>query len=376
MDFLTQDGYDRSNQTELNQRNQSLWLRFALDSQWSAKTKLALLEHFEDLEHIYTAPKSVFDELDLSLPTSSSEKDRQIKQHLEWLKKPDHHFIHLAHQNYPSLLREIANPPLALFAIGDLSLLKLNSVAIVGNRRPTPLGANTARLFASSLAEVGVCVVSGLALGIDACAHQGALQAGNQTIAVLGCGLDITYPSRHHVLKQQIADKGLLLSEFALNIPAKRHHFPQRNRIISGLCHSTVIIEAAQKSGTLLTARLACEQNREVLVVPGSINSPNYQGSHQLIRDGACLVSTAEEVLESIPNYTPARPLNKTAKTKISTEAQAVLAKLESGACTSDTLMHSCQIDFGQLSLLLLELEISNLIRQDERGYYTNIELS
>jgi len=367
------------------------WLRFTLDRAWSIKTKLALLEQFDDPSSIYRANPQLFKEEifkeEALNEQSTHDGDKaiskslalQIAQHIEWLKNPNHHFIHLTCPNYPKELKEIATPPIALFAIGNLDLLNSTKIAIVGNRRPTPIGANAAKLFGKELAEQGICVVSGLALGIDACAHQGALKTQSNTIAVMGCGLDSVYPSRHRHLHESITKQGLVLSEFPLTTPAKRHHFPQRNRIISGLSTATLIVEAAQKSGTLLTARLAVEQNREVLVLPGSINSPNYQGSHALIREGATLVTSANDILASLPNYVPGAMVKADESLAISDQAHQILDLLDGSASSSDMILNHPSVsllDYSQLSVVLLELEMSGLIAQDERGYYTKIDLS
>lgn len=364
-------------------QDQRSWLRFALDTTWTLKTKLALLEQFGTLKQVYANTQTLSGSQSSATlkHQNSGQETGELNRHLDWLEQPNHHFIHLNDPRYPELLREINSPPIGLFAIGNIELLKGYHIAIVGNRRPTPLGAQAAKQFASDLTQSKVVVVSGLALGIDGCAHQGALEqnTSSSTIAVMGCGLDVYYPNRHRNLQNQISEKGLLLSEFPLSTPAKRHHFPQRNRIISGICEATVIIEAAQKSGTLLTARLALEQNREVLVVPGSINSPNYQGSHQLIRQGACLVTNSKDILDALPYYLHIdKPsLDQTnLKAKISEQAQQILNFLAEQDSSIESIMHFCNIDFGQLSLLMLELEMNELIRQNETGHYSRIELS
>lgn len=219
-----------------------------------------------------------------------------------WLAQPGCHLLSLADARYPAALLEVSNPPLLLFAQGDLSLLQRPAVAVVGSRHPTAQGQDNARAFAQALAEAGVPVVSGLALGVDAAAHEGALAAvvGASTVAVVGTGLDVVYPRRHAGLQRRIGERGLLLSEFLLGTPALSPNFPKRNRIVAALARGTLVVEAAVQSGSLITARLASELGREVLAIPGSIHSPQSRGCHALIKQGAKLVETAQDVLEEL----------------------------------------------------------------------------
>lgn len=202
---------------------------------------------------------------------------------------------------YPPLLREIADPPLALHFRGDPSLLALPSVAIVGSRRATPYATNAAAHLVRDLAPSRLAIVSGLARGVDAAAHEAALQAGSKTIAVLGTGIDVIYPRSNQKLFQRIADAGLIVSEFPPGTTPRPENFPIRNRIISGLSLGTVIVEATRHSGSLITARMAAEQGREVLAVPGSIFSQGSEGTHRLIQYGAKLVHDANDILEELP---------------------------------------------------------------------------
>ncbi len=201
---------------------------------------------------------------------------------------------------YPAQLGTIADPPALLYVQGDASALAAPAVAVVGSRRPTPAGREIAFDFARRLAAAGLVIVSGLARGVDAAAHRGALAASGRTVAVCGNGLDQTYPPDHAALAGQIASSGALVSEFAPGMPPLPHHFPRRNRLISGLSLGVVVVEARHRSGSLITARLAAEQGREVFAVPGSVHNPLAQGCHRLIRDGARLVESAEEVLSGL----------------------------------------------------------------------------
>ena len=202
--------------------------------------------------------------------------------------------------DYPALLQEIKDPPKSLYYIGQKKLLSTRCAAVVGSRTTTAYGRNTARAAGRCLGEHGMTVVSGLAAGIDACAHEGALSCGGMTIAVLGCGPDICYPAANHQLMDRIAGSGLILSEYPPGTPAAAYHFPQRNRIISGLSEILLVVQARVRSGALITAELAAEQGREVFAVPGNIDSQYHLGTNQLIRDGASVITTVEEILEPL----------------------------------------------------------------------------
>lgn len=219
---------------------------------------------------------------------------------LAWLEAPEHHLITLDDPLYPPLLREIDDPPAALFLVGDPGLLVRPQVAIVGSRSATPGGLDHARSFAAALARAGFIVTSGLAAGIDARAHEGCLDVGGVTLAVTGTGPDTVYPARNKPLARRIIETGALLTPFAPGVEVKPGNFPARNRIISGMSLGTLVIEAGLRSGSLITARLASEQGREVFAIPGSVHNPQARGCHQLIRQGARLVETAEEVIEEL----------------------------------------------------------------------------
>ncbi|SEI79352.1 DNA processing protein [Allopseudospirillum japonicum] len=228
----------------------------------------------------------------------------QIEHHLQWLAQASREIprsiLTPQSQDYPSLLLEISDPPPVLFVQGQVSYLHLPQLAMVGSRNPTAEGERNAFAFARYMAEGGFTITSGLALGIDAAAHQGALQASGYTLAVLACGLDKIYPSVHQKLAQQIARQGALISEWPLKTPPLAKHFPRRNRIISGLSLGTLVVEAAPRSGSLISARMALEQNREVFAIPGSIHNVHSRGCHQLIRDGATLVETAADIIQAL----------------------------------------------------------------------------
>lgn len=223
-----------------------------------------------------------------------------VDQDLRWLEGPRRNLVTRADPRYPARLREIAQAPLALFCQGDAELLALPQIALVGSRHATPQGLENAHAFAAELARRGLAITSGLALGIDGAAHRGALDAQGATIGVCGTGLDRIYPARHKALAHELIERGLLVSEFPVGVGALAENFPRRNRIISGLALGVLVVEAALESGSLITARYAAEQGREVFAIPGSIHNPVARGCHALIRQGAKLVETADDILEEL----------------------------------------------------------------------------
>ena len=259
-----------------------------------------LLEHFQDLQEISRAPARLLQGL-LSL-------DPGDVAALQAPRAPGvEPAVALVDDDYPSWLKEIIDPPLALFYRGDLSLVRQPMVAVVGSRRASPYGLNAARELARQLVTAGVAVVSGLARGIDAAAHEAALSASGRTIAVLGTGIDVVYPRSHRRLARAIEENGLVLSEFAPGTPPLAQNFPIRNRVISGLSLGVVIVEATSRSGSLITARTAAEQGREVFAVPGSIFAAGTEGTHRLIQYGAKLVHDVDDILEELPGGLAAR---------------------------------------------------------------------
>lgn len=222
---------------------------------------------------------------------------------LAWLEGRSARLLHLHHPAYPPLLREIADPPPCLYVLGDADCLSAPQLALVGSRHPTRQGLADAGFFAAALARGGFTVTSGLAYGIDAAGHEAALAAGGRSVAVLGSGLDIIYPSRHRELARAVAENGALVSELPLGSPPRAAHFPSRNRIISGLSLGVLVVEAALQSGSLVTARLALEQNREVFALPGSIHNPASRGCNGLIRGGAKLVLEVQDILDELKGW-------------------------------------------------------------------------
>jgi len=318
---------------------------------------------------------SILDVLHGSLAASHQQ---QLAACLQWALQPYCELLTLACPHYPPLLREIPEPPALLFVRGRSEVLQLPQIAIVGSRRPTADGLRHARRFALELAASGYRICSGLALGIDAAAHEGALSAGTDTIAVLGAGPDRIHPRRHEALAQRIAAQGAVVSEF---LPGTRPHpgnFPQRNRIISGLSHGVLVIEAAEQSGSLITARLAAEQGREVFALPGSINNPMARGCHRLIRQGAKLVDRVEDMLEEVPamvawervqqqGLQPAAEACDTAA--LDQQSRDLLGHIAYDGILPDALALRCGLSMAQLQARLVLLELQGLIRLEAGGY-------
>lgn len=237
-----------------------------------------------------------------ALRAAASQGDRLLERTWRWLEdQAQRVVITLGDPRYPAALVHSPDPPLVLHVEGDDRILDRPVVAIVGSRHASRLGMNSAREFAQELSHAGCAIASGLAMGIDAAAHEGALQGDGGTIAVLGCGVDVVYPKRNRDLHERVRDRGILVSEYSLGTPAIQHHFPQRNRVIAGLSRVVVVVEAAMRSGSLITARLAAEAGREVLAVPGPLNSPLSSGCHWLIKQGAGLMEGAADVWACAP---------------------------------------------------------------------------
>jgi DNA processing protein len=278
-----------------------LWLSL-LPNVGSARIQ-KLLNHFGSAKAVRVAAEhELVQVLGARAATAIREFDgeAQIRIALDWLVEPTNHLITIDTPDYPALLREIPDPPVLLYGKGRRAFLERQCVAVVGSRNATQSGSETAARFAEALSASGLTVVSGLALGIDAAAHRGALDAAGSTIAVVGTGLDRVYPARNAALAREIAEKGLLLSEQPLGTPPLAENFPQRNRIISGLSLGVLVVEAAIASGSLITARCAADQGRDVFAIPGSIHSPLSRGGHGLIKQGAKLVEDAADVLREL----------------------------------------------------------------------------
>ena len=265
----------------------------------------ALLNYFKNPEEIFSAKADDFKEISLLTAENinnilSLRSSSLIDKELDNARRNKVEIIDLYSKDYPSLLKEISFPPLILYIQGDKDVLKNINMAVVGTRTPTVYGITMARKFSYQLASLGLTIVSGGAVGIDTYAHQGALEAGGKTIVVLGSGLLNIYPPSNKKLFRQVSKQGLLISEFPLAYPPRKENFPRRNRIISGLAKGVLVVEAAQRSGSLITANYALEQNREVFALPGKVNSPFSFGTHSLIKEGAALATGVEDIIKGL----------------------------------------------------------------------------
>ena len=294
-----------------------------------------------------------------------------------WLKKPDNQIISGDSADLPELLQRIPDPPTLLYIVGNVEALHLPALSIVGSRNPTRGGTENAYEFAKHLGQSGFCIVSGLAQGIDTSAHQGALDAGAMTVAILGHGIDCVYPSANRDLAHRISQNGALVTEYPLGSPPRREHFPHRNRLISGLSLGTLVVEAARRSGSLITARLAGEQGREVFAIPGSIHNPLSRGCHQLIKQGAKLVESAEDIVSELgalagylmQNDTDEK--NDVSKTiRHDADYELLLKTLSYDSASADELAENSGLTIDQVSSMLLILELEEKIEALTGGRY------
>lgn len=288
--------------------------------------------------------------------------DALLEATIAWLNaSPRHRLLTLGDADYPAALLETADPPLLLYANGRLELLRQPALAMVGSRHATAQGRENARAFAAHLGSAGLTIVSGLALGIDGAAHEGALDTPGGTIAVVGTGLDQAYPRRHAGLAQRIADKGLLVSEYSLGTPPLPENFPQRNRIIAGMTRGTLVVEATLQSGSLITARLAAESGRDVFAMPGSIHSPQAKGCHALIKQGAKLVETAQDVLDELGLASQPVPVQPDADPP---PAHPLLDAMGHDPISLDELVARTGWSASELNARLLDLELAGHVER------------
>ncbi len=333
------------------------------------------------LDHCGSA-KAVFDQIeDLKLKQPSRDFLKNpdwaaVESDLAWQEKaPCHSILTLHDTNYPPQLKEIADPPAVLYLQGDPDLLHNTQIAIVGSRNPTPPGQENAWQFATSLAHTGLTITSGLALGVDGAAHKGALQNGGTTIAVTATGLDRVYPARHRTLAHEIAEKGLIISEMPIGTPPKPQYFPRRNRIISGLSAGILVVEAARNSGSLITARLALEQNREVFAIPGSIHNPLARGCHDLIRQGAKLVETVQDITEELGVMTARHPIKTSSshqpdKPQLDQKQSLLLNSIGFEPIHIDQIIEHIGLTTEEVSSMLLFLELDGHVSTSPGGMY------
>lgn len=324
---------------------------------------------------------------ELAATAISRPDESKIESDLQWLSQPNHHLLCWQDDTYPALLQRISSPPAALFIDGDPGCLWQPQIAVIGSRNPTAGGLDHARDFATTLARQGMTITSGLASGIDSAAHTAALDAGALTIAVNGTGLDRVYPASSRKLADRIRSQGAMISELPLGSPPKRQHFPSRNRIISGLSLGVLVIEAGLNSGTLITARKAAEQGRDVFALPGSLHNPMAKGCHRLIRDGARLVETTADIMQELgpvaaqlqmdirqrleqPGNDESKPANRKSELLDDADYGAVWEVLAFDPKPMDAIIEQTGLSAREISSMLLMMELKGLVKKHGNGRY------
>lgn len=353
------------------------WLRLTLTPGLGPTAQRQLLAAFGPPDALYTASHSSLAGV-VGGPAArlllEHDASAAVAQALAWLDEPGNALLTLGDAAYPAGLLEIPDPPVCLYVKGDVSLLQRPGLAVVGARSATPQGEANAEAFASVLSRAGLVVVSGLALGIDAAAHRGGLAGAGRTVAVIGTGADRIYPARNGELARRIAAEGAIVSEFPLGTGPLTHNFPRRNRLIAGLARGVLVVEAAVKSGSLITARLAAECGREVFAIPGSIHSPLARGCHRLIRDGAKLVECADDILEelslAVPEAAPA--LDPPVAEAVGEEA-LVLQAAGHDPVDIDLLVHRTSLTPEALYAILLTLELEGRVARLPGGRFQRL---
>ncbi|HAJ72291.1 MAG TPA: DNA-protecting protein DprA [Methylophilaceae bacterium] len=360
----------------------ALWVALSLINGLGSATLCQLLARFGTPQAVFDANLSALLEVvdkKIAGEIVKGLDQEAIANTMRWLEDEHNHIITLADQHYPKPLLEISNPPAILYAKGNLECLNIPSIAVVGSRHATPQGEKNAEDFCESLSH-HLCIVSGMALGIDAAAHRGALKGTGMTIAVVGTGLDIVYPAKHRDLAHQIVNRGLMISEFPLGTPSRAQNFPRRNRIISGLSLGCLVVEANIDSGSLITARLAAEQGRDVFAIPGSIHSPVTKGCHLLIKQGAKLVESTEDILneispELLKNHVKSISPNGLIPewTNPAPEVNTVLTSMGFDPIDFDSLMTKTNLTASALSTMLTLLELDGKLTNLQGGKYQRL---
>jgi len=344
------------------------WLRLSLARGLKPAALRALLEAFGLPDALagqsFDALAAITDEATARavLAAPSPEFEKQLGAVRDWLERPGNAVLTLSDPAYPPALLTMSDPPPLLYVTGRLDLLHTRSVAVVGSRSATPQGIEDARCFARAFSDASLAVVSGLALGIDAAAHRGALAGRGSTIAVIGTGADVVYPAAHHQLAHEIAVAGTIVSEWPLGTSARSAHFPQRNRLIAGLSSGVLIVEAAMRSGSLITARLANEMGRDVFAIPGSIHAPLARGCHRMIKQGAKLVETPGDVLEElgcpVPVTLPVSLGSRSSFASLPPQARRLLDALGHSPTSLEILAMRTEMEEASLQGMLLQLEL------------------
>ncbi len=350
------------------------WIRLTLIPGIGGESRRQLLKAFGDPEAIFAAsPAALRSVLGGGVAERLLAHDCRIgiDTTLAWVAESGNHLLTLADSSYPQALLTADDPPVLLYAKGDIALLNRPAFAIVGSRNATKQGEANAEAFAAALAAAGLTIVSGLAAGIDAAAHRGALAEAASTIAVIGTGIDRIYPARNEALARDIAGRGCLISEFPLGTPPIAANFPRRNRLIAGMARGCLVVEAARQSGSLITARLAAEAGREVFAIPGSIHSPQSKGCHALIKQGAKLVEAAQDILEELRWEAVTNPATLPAVPEVETDP--VLVALGRDPCDLDTLAARTGLAADALLAQLLPLELDGRVAQLPGGRYQRL---
>lgn len=380
----------------MDERERRYWLLLWRTPGVGARGFAKLLAHFGSAQAVVEAPRNQLQKLglkDRALEFLAQPDWSGVDQDQEWGQAQGHHILTPDSADYPALLSDLSDPPPVLYVIGHVARLGLPQLAMVGSRKATVSGSETAEQFARSLSAAGLMVTSGMALGIDGAAHRGALAGATDhlggTIAVMGTGPDRVYPARHRELAAQIAETGALVTEYPLGTPVLAGNFPRRNRIISGMSIGTLVVEAAVRSGSLITARLAMEQGREVFAIPGSIHNPMARGSNQLIKQGAKLVETAQDIVEELSallgdmasrmeaetNPLPAEPVSgdQTDEQADDPDYQRLLQALDFEPVSVDSLVERSGLTADQVSSMLLLLELEGRVETAPGGYYSRL---
>ena len=352
------------------------WLQLSLTPGLGASTLRRLLSEFGLPDAVLARKRSELARFASPSALEALDSERvadMVARAIEWASGPDRWIVTLADKTYPRALLEIPDPPPLLYAHGRVALLQQPAIAVVGSRNATAQGETNAGQFARALSNAGLTIVSGLALGIDAAAHRGGLAGASSTIAVLGTGIDIVYPSRNAQLAADISRQGLLLSEFALGTPAAAQNFPRRNRLISGLGRGCLVVEAALPSGSLITARAAAEQGRDVFAIPGSIHSPLSKGCHELIKTGAKLVECADDVLGELAGFRPSGYASTTQPNSGASHS-GLLAVMGHDPVDVDSLCARAGLSAEQVAAELLRLELDGRVAALPGGLYQRLE--
>jgi DNA processing protein len=349
------------------------WIGLSLIPGIGPETFRRLLSAFGDPQKIFATSVAELRQIvsaEIADRIADGPDQPELAPALAWLEQPGNRLVTLADEVYPQALLEIPDPPPLLYVKGNVTFLNRPTIAVVGSRNATPQGLKNSEAFAQALSEAGWCITSGLALGVDGAAHRGALRGKGSTIAVVGTGLDIVYPARHRELAHEICESGAILSEFSLGEPSKAANFPRRNRIISGLSRGVLVVEADLESGSLITARLAVEQGRDVFAIPGSIHSPLSKGCHRLIKQGAKLVDSIQDILEEFGNV----PTSQNSAATANAPDHPLLQQMGFDAVSQDTLIHLSGLTSNQVSAMLLTLELEGKVASLPGGHYQRID--